>query len=159
MTLSFMDRLAQGPLLADGAMGTMLHSRGVALDTAFDELVLTQPAVVADVHRAYIEAGAEMILANTFGANRYKLGHHGLGERVAEVNAAAVRLALPLADQGDGRGQHILGLAFLAIGNKESAEKWLSKASEQGVTDATVELAVMLGSGYKIIIPLMCAVP
>ncbi len=98
MTLSFMDRLAQGPLLADGAMGTMLHSRGVALDTAFDELVLTQPAVVADVHRAYIEAGAEMILANTFGANRYKLGHHGLGERVAEVNAAAVRLARRVVD-------------------------------------------------------------
>ena len=98
MTPSFMDRLAQGPLLADGAMGTMLHSRGVALDTAFDELVLTQPAVVADVHRAYIEAGAEMILANTFGANRYKLGHHGLGERVAEVNAAAVRLARRVVD-------------------------------------------------------------
>lgn len=98
MTLSFMDRLARGPLLADGAMGTMLHSRGVALDTAFDELVLTQPAVVADVHRAYIEAGAEMILANTFGANRYKLGHHGLGERVAEVNVAAVRLARRVVD-------------------------------------------------------------
>ncbi len=98
MTLSFMDRLAQGPLLADGAMGTMLHSRGVALDTAFDELVLTQPAVVADVHRAYIEAGAEMILANTFGANRYKLGHHGLGERVVEVNVAAVQLARRVVD-------------------------------------------------------------
>ncbi len=98
MTLPFLERLAQGPLLADGAMGTMLHSRGIALDTAFDELVLTQPAVVADVHRAYIEAGAELILANTFGANRYKLAHHGLGERVADVNAAAVQLARRVVD-------------------------------------------------------------
>ncbi len=98
MTVSLLERLARGPLLADGAMGTMLHSRGVALDTAFDELVLSQPGVVADVHRAYIDAGSELILANTFGANRYKLGQHGLGDRVAVVNTAAVSLARRVVD-------------------------------------------------------------
>ena len=74
-------------------MGTMLHARGVAFDYSFDALNLTQPAVVAETHRAYIDAGADLIVTNTFGANRYKLAQHGLAERVTEVNAAAVSLA------------------------------------------------------------------
>ena len=90
---TFLDRLAQGPLLADGAMGTMLHAHGVAFDHSFDALNLLQPAVVAEVHRAYIGAGADLIVTNTFGANRYKLAPAGLGERVADVNTAAVTLA------------------------------------------------------------------
>jgi methionine synthase / methylenetetrahydrofolate reductase(NADPH) len=84
---------ATAPLLADGAMGTMLHARGVAFSTCFDELNLSQPSAVAEVHRAYIDAGAEIILTNTFGANRFKLAEHGLVDRVAEINAAGVALA------------------------------------------------------------------
>lgn len=95
---TFLDRLAQGPLLADGAMGTMLHAQGVAFDHSFDALNLLQPGVVADVHRAYIDAGADLIVTNTFGANRYKLAPAGLGERVAEVNRAAVTLARRVVD-------------------------------------------------------------
>ncbi|MCC7360487.1 MAG: bifunctional homocysteine S-methyltransferase/methylenetetrahydrofolate reductase [Anaerolineales bacterium] len=105
---TFLDRLAHGPLLADGAMGTMLHARGVALDHSFDALNLARPAVVADVHRAYIEAGADLIVTNTFGANRYKLAPAGLGERVAEVNAAAVALARQVV-AGSGRPVLIAG--------------------------------------------------
>jgi methionine synthase / methylenetetrahydrofolate reductase(NADPH) len=96
--MPLIDRLASGPLLADGAMGTMLHARGVAFDRCFDELNLSRPAVVAEIHRAYIEAGAELIVANTFGANRYKLGQHGLEARVAEINRAAVGLARRVVD-------------------------------------------------------------
>lgn len=81
------------PLLADGAMGTMLHARGVAFDRCFDELNLSDPAAVAEIHRAYIEAGAQIILTNTFGANRYKLAKHGLEEQTAEINRAGVELA------------------------------------------------------------------
>ncbi|MDW8326953.1 MAG: bifunctional homocysteine S-methyltransferase/methylenetetrahydrofolate reductase [Anaerolineales bacterium] len=93
MTTRFFDFLARGPLLADGAMGTMLHARGVSFETCFDELNLKQPAMVAEIHRAYIEAGAQMIVTNTFGANRFKLERHGLAQRVGEINAAAVSLA------------------------------------------------------------------
>jgi homocysteine S-methyltransferase len=89
----FQEVLKQGILLADGAMGTMLHSRGVGFDQCFDELNLTNPAIVAEVHREYIEAGAGLILTNTFGANRYKLAKHGLDEQVAEINRAGVELA------------------------------------------------------------------
>ncbi|MGQ9888535.1 MAG: bifunctional homocysteine S-methyltransferase/methylenetetrahydrofolate reductase [Aggregatilineales bacterium] len=93
-TTPFIERLRQGPpLLADGAMGTTLHAGGLPINACFDELNLTHPEIVARVHRSFIEAGAELIETNTFGANRYKLAEHGLQERVAEVNAAAVRLA------------------------------------------------------------------
>ncbi|MDO9545810.1 MAG: bifunctional homocysteine S-methyltransferase/methylenetetrahydrofolate reductase [Pelolinea sp.] len=81
------------PILADGAMGTVLHERGVSFDSCFDELNLTDPRVVGDVHREYIEAGAQIILTNTFGANAYKLGKHGLAEHLKEINTAGVELA------------------------------------------------------------------
>jgi methionine synthase / methylenetetrahydrofolate reductase(NADPH) len=80
-------------LLADGAMGTMLHGRGVGFDKCFDELNITSPAVVAEVHREYIEAGAQIVLTNTFGANRYKLRKHGLEKSLIEINSAGVELA------------------------------------------------------------------
>ncbi len=94
-THKFLDWLetSETPLLADGAMGTMLHARGVSFDACFDALNLTDPALVAEVHRAYIEAGAQIILANTFGANRYKLSEHGLETQVVQINRAGVELA------------------------------------------------------------------
>lgn len=81
------------PIIADGAMGTLLHSRGVGFDHAFDELNLTNPALVAEIHRAYIEAGSQIIYSNTFSANRYKLAEHGLEDKVAAINKAGVELA------------------------------------------------------------------
>jgi len=91
----FRTRLNQAtkPIVTDGAMGTLLHERGVEIDACFDELNLMEPAVVAEIHRDYIQAGAEIIKTNTFGANRTKLERHGLDDRVGEVNAAAVNLA------------------------------------------------------------------
>ena len=89
----FKDLLSSQTLLADGAMGTMLHARGASFDKCFDELNLTNPAAVADVHRAYIEAGAQVILTNTFGSNRFKLEQHGLGSQVVDINRAGVELA------------------------------------------------------------------
>ena len=91
--MNLLETLNKKTLLADGAMGTMLHARGIGFDKCFDELNLTNPAAVADIHREYIEAGAELIITNTFGANRYKLTKHGLQEDVAEINRAGVELA------------------------------------------------------------------
>ena len=89
----FLKKLEQGTLVIDGAMGTMLHARGVGFDKCFDELNITNPAAVADIHREYIEAGAQLVITNTFGANRYKLGKHGLQDDVVEINRAGVELA------------------------------------------------------------------
>lgn len=81
------------PLLADGAMGTLLHAQGVGFDQCFDELNLMSPALVGEIHRAYIEAGSQVIYTNTFSANRYKLAEHGLESKVTEINKAGVELA------------------------------------------------------------------
>src|SRR5439155_23738577 len=62
----FLERLRRGPLLGDGAMGTQLHARGVSFQRSFDELNLTEPEIVEEIHRAYISAGAELIETNTF---------------------------------------------------------------------------------------------
>ena len=88
----FLTRLAERPVLADGAMGTMLYARGVPFDQ-FETVNVTNPAVVSDIHRAYVEAGAELLETNTFEANRVKLAAHGYAERAAEINAAGVALA------------------------------------------------------------------
>lgn len=92
--LPFIELLNQPkPIVGDGAMGTMLHQRGVGFDVCFDQLNLTQPALVAEIHREYIEAGAQIIQTNTFGANRYKLARHGLEDKLVEINTAGVELA------------------------------------------------------------------
>lgn len=92
--LSFRERLlVPRPILADGAMGTQLHAHGVGLDAPFDELNLTRPELVQSIHRAYIEAGADLVETNTFGANRIKLAEHGLADRLEAINRAGVELA------------------------------------------------------------------
>ena len=94
----FAERLRKRPFLFDGAMGTLLHSRGIGMDISFDGINLSQPAVVADIHRAYIDAGADIIETNSFGANRYKLAEYGLQLQVREINHAAVNIARRVID-------------------------------------------------------------
>ena len=93
MAQPFLDRLAQAPMLGDGAMGTLLYARGVDLDQCFDAVNLTTPELIRDIHRDYINAGADLIETNTFGANRLKLERFGLGDRVREINMRAMRIA------------------------------------------------------------------
>ena len=77
----------------DGAMGTMLYDRGIFVNVCYDELNLREPEQVEDVHRAYVQAGAEILETNTFGANPVKLSAYGLEHRTGEINRAAVALA------------------------------------------------------------------
>ena len=86
-------KTGDSPILADGAMGTLLHERGIGFEECFDALNLTDPAVIGDVHKEYIDAGAEIILTNTFGANAIKLGRHGMADKLTEINTAGVELA------------------------------------------------------------------
>jgi homocysteine S-methyltransferase len=90
---SFADIFASRPVLADGAMGTVLYARGVTINRCYDELNLTDPSLILAVHEEYLQAGAEILETNTFGANRFRLGRHGLAGKVAEINAAGVRIA------------------------------------------------------------------
>lgn len=89
----FLEEISRRVLVCDGAMGTMLYAKGIFLNRSFDELNLTQPDLVAEVHQAYIRAGADVVETNTFGANRVKLGAFGLGDRVSALNAQGARIA------------------------------------------------------------------
>jgi homocysteine S-methyltransferase len=94
------DLLADGRVhVVDGAMGTMLYGRGVFLNVCYDELNLRQPDLVADIHREYVRAGADIIETNTFGANPVKLATHGLAADTEQINRAAATLARDAAGE------------------------------------------------------------
>ncbi|OFW03740.1 MAG: bifunctional homocysteine S-methyltransferase/methylenetetrahydrofolate reductase [Acidobacteria bacterium RIFCSPLOWO2_02_FULL_67_36] len=89
----FLAEVDRRVLVCDGAMGTMLYGKGIFLNRSFDELNLTQPDLVAEVHQAYVRAGADVVETNTFGANRIKLGAFSLAERVHAINLQGARIA------------------------------------------------------------------
>jgi methionine synthase / methylenetetrahydrofolate reductase(NADPH) len=89
----FAEILASRPLLADGAMGTVLYARGIFINRCYDELNLSDPGLILSVHEEYLQAGAEILETNTFGANRIRLARYGLAGKTAEINAAGARLA------------------------------------------------------------------
>src|SRR6476620_7423909 len=93
MRTPFLQELDTRVLVCDGAMGTMLYARGIFLNRSFDELNLTQPDLVAEVHKEYARAGADVIETNTFGANRVKLGAFGLADRMHAINLQGARIA------------------------------------------------------------------
>ena len=99
MRNAFLTTLDERPLLCDGAMGTLLHERGVPADACLEAVTLDEPSLLLQVHSDYIEAGADIIETNTFGANSVRLGHFGLADRVQEINRRAVELAQRAASQ------------------------------------------------------------
>src|ERR1039458_260617 len=107
----FLERIDKRALVCDGAMGTMLYSKGISLNRCYDELNLIMPQLVKDVHLAYVKAGAEVVESNTFGANRFRLQKFNLGDKVREINLAGARLAREVA----GEDLYIAG----AVGRSE----------------------------------------
>ncbi len=110
---SFADIFGSRPVLADGAMGTVLYARGVFINRCYDELNLSDPGLILAVHEEYLQAGAEILETNTFGANRFRLTRHGLAGKVAEINAAGVRLARE---------------AVVHLKDKQAGEAWVAGA-------------------------------
>src|ERR1700686_5358701 len=88
-----LEALDERVLVCDGAMGTMLYARGVFINKSFDALNLTAPELVAEVHREYVEAGADIIETNTFGANRIKLGSFGMADKLGPINLQGATIA------------------------------------------------------------------
>src|SRR5579859_3998500 len=90
---AFVGALAARPVLCDGAMGTLLYSKGIFINRCYDELNLSQPDLIQGIHQDYLHAGAEVIETNTFGGNSFRLARHGCADKVREVNLAGARLA------------------------------------------------------------------
>jgi methionine synthase I (cobalamin-dependent)/5,10-methylenetetrahydrofolate reductase len=110
--MNFLDLLTDSrPHVFDGAMGTMLYSKGVFINRCYDELNIKEPDLVREVHRAYVKAGAELIETNSFGANALKLAEYGLETQVIELNAAAAKLAREAAG-----GRALVGGAMGPLG-------------------------------------------
>jgi methionine synthase / methylenetetrahydrofolate reductase (NADH) len=107
----FRENLSQRVWVADGAMGTMLYAKGAFINRCYDELNLSLPALVRDVHQEYVRAGAELIETNTFGANRKRLAPFGFADKVRLINRAGVRIAREAA-----RDQAFVGAAIGPLG-------------------------------------------
>lgn len=94
---SFLQAVQERVLLCDGAMGTLLYSRGIFINRSFDETNLRDPGMVEKVHQEYMQAGAEILTTNTFAANRLRLGAYGLEDKLVDINAAGVKIARTVA--------------------------------------------------------------
>jgi len=95
----FLEKIENRPMVCDGAMGTMLYAKGIAFTRCFDELNLSSPQLVKEVHLAYAKVGAEILETNTFGATRRRLEKYNQGDKVREINLAGVRLAREVAGE------------------------------------------------------------
>jgi homocysteine S-methyltransferase len=101
MAYDILARIKQSPVLCDGAMGTLLYSKGIFINRCYDELNLSQPDLIRAIHHDYLQAGAEMIETNTFGANAFRLARHSFADKVREVNRMGARLAREAAKSFD----------------------------------------------------------
>jgi methionine synthase / methylenetetrahydrofolate reductase (NADH) len=102
MPQDFLTRLKASPVLCDGAMGTLLYSKGIFINRCYDELNVSQPDLIRGIHHEYLQAGAEVIETNTFGGNAVRLERHGLRDKVRDINFHGARLAKEAAKSFDG---------------------------------------------------------
>jgi len=104
-TVSLREKIKQGLLLLDGGMGTELIARGIEVGTCNDYLNIVSPDMVCDIQCAYVQAGSDAVITNTFGANRYALARHGLAEQAVKINQAGAHIARRAA----GEQKYVLG--------------------------------------------------
>jgi len=143
----FRDALASRSFVADGAMGTVLYSKGVFINRCFDELNLSQPSLVREVHEEYVKAGAEIIESNTFGANHPRLAAFGLAEKLQDINHAGVRLAREAVKDGNAfvaGAMGPLGVRIEPLGAVSYAEaRAYFREQAEALVEAGVDLLVL----------------
>src|SRR5215467_4421095 len=149
----FTDVLGQRLLVCDGAMGTMLHAAGCALDRALPEVSLSDPKLVAAIHESYVSAGADVIQTNTFGANRLWLAGHGYPDQVEEINQAAVGIAREMSERS-GREVFVAGSVSPAVTARQRRQVGAAERQEaiaeqvRSLAAAGVDLLILETYGY-----------
>jgi homocysteine S-methyltransferase len=141
----FLDQLDDRVLVCDGAMGTMLYAKGIFVNRCFDALNLTQPDLVAEVHQAYVRAGADVLETNTFGANRIKLGTFALADKLHAVNVRAVQIARHAA-----REQAYVAGAVGPLGIR--IEPWGKTSIEEAEAYFREQVAALLEGGVDLFV-------
>jgi homocysteine S-methyltransferase len=142
----FRERLQRGPIVADGAMGTVLYSKGVFINRCYDELNLTAPDLVREVHESYVKAGAGILETNTFGANQARLGGFSLAEKLRDINLAGVRLAREAADDQAFVAGAVgpLGIHIEPLGPTSFAEaRAIFREQVEALCEAGVDLLIL----------------
>src|SRR3954463_16725689 len=129
---AFAERLPRAPLLLDGAMGTLLFSRGIPQRTSLDALVEARPDLIGAIHREYIDAGADAIETNSFGANRMRLAEFGLGDRASLLNRRAAQIAREARDVSGAKDV----LVFGSIGPLQSPVHGPNRPDESAIREA-----------------------
>src|SRR5438477_4247492 len=152
MPNDFLTRLKQGPVLCDGAMGTLLYAKGVFINRCYDELNCSQPDMIREIHHEYLQAGAEVVETNTFGANAARLARHGFGERVREINLAGARLAREAAKSFAGwvaGSVGPLGIRIEPLGKTSREEARLMFVQQiAALAEGGVDLLILETFGY-----------
>ncbi len=149
----FTDVLGQRLLVCDGAMGTMLHAAGCALDRALPEVSLSDPKLVATIHESYVSAGADVIQTNTFGANRLWLAGHGYADQVEEINRAAAGIAREMSERS-GRGVFVAGSVSPAVRARQRRQVGAAERQDviaeqvSALAAAGVDLLILETFGY-----------
>ncbi len=98
---NIIENMKDTPLVFDGAMGTLIYARGIFINRCFEEISVVDPEFISNIHKEYIDAGAQVIETNTFGANRIKLSNHGIAENTEAINRKSAELALTAAESND----------------------------------------------------------
>jgi methionine synthase I (cobalamin-dependent)/5,10-methylenetetrahydrofolate reductase len=152
MPTDFLTRLQQSPVLCDGAMGTLLYAKGVFINRCYDELNVSQPDLIRQVHQEYLQSGAEVIETNTFGANSFRLSRFSCGDKVREINIAGARLAREAAKSFDGYvagSVGPLGVRIEPLGKISLEEAYASFIEQiEALVKGGVDLIVLETFGY-----------
>jgi methionine synthase / methylenetetrahydrofolate reductase(NADPH) len=152
MATDLLARMKQSPILCDGAMGTLLYSKGIFINRCYDELNVTQPELIRGVHKEYLQAGTEIIETNTFGANVFRLARHSLADRVRDINLAGAQIARDAAKSFDvwvAGSVGPLGIRIEPLG-KTSFEEARSAFRNQiaALVEGGVDLIILETFGY-----------
>ena len=158
MGTDLLSRLKQGPVLCDGAMGTLLYAKGIYINKCYDELNLIQPDLIRNIHHEYLNAGAEVIETNTFGGNSFRLARHGLAGQVREINLRGAQLGRESVDSFNLKkaGSALLAGSVGPIGirieplGKTSREEARESFREQiaALAEGGVDLLILETFGY-----------
>jgi len=141
----FRDRLQKEVIVFDGGVGTYLYEKGIYINTCFDELNLTNPDLVSQVHEEYVKAGADVIETNTYGANHFKLSPHGLESKTYEINRKGAELAKRVAGEKTLVAGSVgpLGVEIEPLGRLAYDEaKDVFKEQIKGLLDGGVDLII-----------------